>query len=488
MKKQLLLGSALMAFAFASAQVPADQIPAVQNVPNEEMLLTDETHTFFDIVNFPDDGGEREHIITHEKNKLGADHKYVANMYDGDAAWWAIKTQEASCYIVRFYIACKNDAPGSSGLFELIDTKTGDTVWEKNYEAAPIATASYGFSESELYIDETIPAGEYLFKLTFHNENGPISNTFQIYGWRFEAREEVTEVNLFTFCSPAEGGMITVTPGRYKFVAGTEVKAQATAATGYKFTGWNNGIDDPFTTNPYTFEINEDMDLEAMFEEVQMWSDVPGYVNFENTRLIGQGKVQYDTHQIKFYNPDTDAYDILAEGEIGTLPWLGDYRNNNTEEFDINVTEDGEYNFVFNWSCKTMDTETPSLTFELYDKDALEADATAAMPLWSEVFNIPFATNQWFQFREEKMEGINLTTGHKILRIYFKEPVKNKYTANIFSMKFGIGDNYGDEGAAIEEVAIDAAKAVRAYNLQGIEVPATTKGLIIVDGKKVYNK
>ncbi len=481
MKKQLLLGSALLAFAFASAQT-------VQNIPNETMLLTDEEHTTFEIVNFPEDGGERKHILTNPKNKLGADHQYVANMYDGDAAMWAVKSEAEACYIVRFYIACKTDAPGSYGDFSLINKATNEVVWEKRYDAAPVQTASYGFAETELYIDEPIPAGKYIFKLVFHNENGPISTTFNCYGWRFEARDEIQEVNLLTYCEPAEGGAVTVTPGRSKFVAGTEVMAQAIANTGYKFVRWDNGIDDPFTTNPYTFSINEDVDLTAYFEEVQMYSDIPGYVNFENTRLIGQGKVQYDKHQIKFYNPETGKYDILHEGEPGTVPWLGDYRNNYTEEFELNATEAGEYNFVFHWSLKTKDTETPSLTFEIYNKEDLDADQTAAMPVWSDVFEAPEATNQWFQFKEQKLDNINLTKGHKILRIYFKEPVKNKYTINILDMKFGIGDNYGEEQGAVEMVTVDQNKAVRAYNLQGIEVPADTKGLIIVDGKKVYNK
>lgn len=480
MKKQLLLGSALLAFAFASAQT-------AQNIPNESMLLTDTQYTEFEIVNFPEDGGEREHITTHEKNKLGADHKYVSNMYDGDAAIWAVKSEAEACYIVRFYIACKTDAPGSYGEFSLIDRATSQTVWEKRYDAAPVQTASYGFGEAELYIDEPIPAGEYLFKLVFHNENGPISGTFNCYGWRFEAREEIQEVNLATYCEPAEGGSISITPARYKFVAGTEVKAQAIPNTGYKFVGWDNGIDDPFTTNPYTFTIEEDVDLTANFEEVLMYSNIPGYVNFENTRLVGMGKVQYDSHQIKLYNPETEQYDIL-HGEPGQVPWLGDYRNNNTEEFEVKATQAGDYNFVFHWSLKTMDTETPSLTFELYNKADIEADATAAMPVWSDVFEAPEATKQWFQFKEHKFEGINLKEGSYILRIYFKEPVKNKYTINILDMKFGIGDNYGEDQDAVEVITIDEAKAVRAYNLQGIEVPADTKGLIIVDGKKVYNK
>lgn len=492
MKKQLLLGSALLAFAFANGQT-------VQNIPTAsgEYLKISEQDVKFDAVLEVDDNGDPiPHFSTNTKTTVtGADGKkescpdvvYVNNTHDGEAASWFVKSEAESCYIIRFAYSSKNDSPGAWGTFKLLDKATEDIVWEKRYDAAAIATASYAFHVTEVYVEDLIPAGEYIFKIEFQQED-PTKPSFRICQIEFEAREEITEVNLTTYCEPAEGGSVTISPSRSKFISGTEVKAQAIANTGYKFVGWDNAIDDIFNTNPYTFVIEEDIDLTAMFEEVQMYSNIPGYVNFENTRLIGQGKVQYDTHQIKFYNPESGEYDILHEGEIGTVPWLGDYRNNNAERFELNVTEAGVYNFVYHWSWKEKKVdEAPTLTFEIYDKDAYEADPTAAMPEWNQTFAPEEVTKQWFHFKEQKFEGINLTKGRKFLNILFKEPNQNKYTINILDMKFGIGDNYGGD-AAIEEVAIDANKAVRAYNLQGIEVPATTKGLIIVDGKKVYNK
>lgn len=495
MKKQLLLGSALLAFGFASAQT-------VQNIPTAEgsYLEISETAVTYDAVllNDPTTGDPIKHFTVQAEGKTsvtGDDGKkvstpdmvYVDKTHDGESATWAVKSDAASCYIIRFAYSSKNDAPGAWGTFKLLDKATENTVWEKRFDAAAIATASYAFFTTEVYVDETIPAGEYLFKIEFQQED-PLKDSFRVGQISFEAREEVVPVNLNVYCEPAEGGSVTVKPSRTQFVSGTEVTLQAIANTGYKFVGWDNGIDDPFTTNPYKFNIEDETDITAMFEEVQMWSNIPGYVNFENTRLVGQGKVQYDTHQIKFYNPDTDAYDILHEGAPGSVPWLGDYRNNNSERFELNATEDGVYNFVFHWSWKeAKNNETPSLTFQVFDKDAYDEDATSAMPEWEKTFAPEAPTTQWFCFKEYKYDDINLKKGRKYLNILFKEPVANKYTINILDMKFGIGDNYGED-AAIEEVAIDANKAVRAYNLQGIEVPATTKGLIIVDGKKVYNK
>lgn len=500
MKKQLLLGSALLAFAFASAQT----VQNIPTAPGTTLRISAEDVKFDAVLEVDDNGNPIEHFTKHEKmsyldengKKVAApDEVYVNNTHDGEAASWFVKSETESCYVIRFQYSSKNDAPGAWGTFKLLDKATKNPVWEKRYDAAAVQTASYAFAPTEVYVETPIPAGEYIFKVEFQQED-PLKPSFRMCRVEFEAREEIQEVNLMTYCEPAEGGSITITPSRNKFISGTEVKAQAIANTGYKFVGWDNGIDDPFTTNPYTFVIEEDIDLVANFEEVQMWSDVPGYVQFENTRLVGQGKVQYDSHQIKFYNPEKanddiaekDKYDIPHPGAPGTVPWLGDYRNNQKEEFDINVTEEGVYNFVFHWSWKeAKNGETPSLAFSIFDKAAYEEDPATAMPVWEDTFTPEAVTYNWFFFKEQKLENINLTKGHKILHIDFKEPVANKNTMNILDMKFGIGDNYGSE-AAIEEVAVDADKAVRAYNLQGIEVPATTKGLIIVDGKKVYNK
>lgn len=498
MKKQLLLGSALLAFAFASAQT-------TQNIPTAAGTYLEISETAVKYEATPEfekdeQGNVIKHITKRDDDKLSVtgddgkkvkfpDEVYVDNTHDGESASWCVKSTEESCYIIRFAYSSKNDAPGAWGTFKLIDKATENVAWEKRYDAAAIHGASYAFSVTEVYVDTPIPAGEYIFKIEFQQED-PTKPSFRVCQVAFEARAEVTQVNLLTYCDPAEGGSITISPSRSSFLAGTSVKVQAIANTGYKFVGWDNGIDDPFTTNPYTFVIEEDVDLTAMFEEVQMWSNVPGHVLFENTRLMSQGKVQYDTHDIKIWNPETEAYEAAyAPEQKGSIPWLGDYRNNNNEEFEINVTEDGVYNFVYYWSWKeAKNAETPSLTFDLFDKAAMEEDPTAAMPVWTSTYAPTEPTGQWFCFREQKEEGLNLKKGRYILHISFKEPVANKYTMNILDMKFGIGDNYGDSEAAIEEVVVDSNKVVRAYNLQGIEVPATTKGLIIVDGKKVYNK
>lgn len=48
---------------------------------------------------------------------------------------------------------------------------------------------------------------------------------------------------------------------------------------------------------------------------------------------------------------------------------------------------------------------------------------------------------------------------------------------------------YNSNTSGISDITVsDEAKTGKAYNLQGIEVAPDTKGLIIINGKKVYNK
>ena len=48
---------------------------------------------------------------------------------------------------------------------------------------------------------------------------------------------------------------------------------------------------------------------------------------------------------------------------------------------------------------------------------------------------------------------------------------------------------YNSNTSGISDITVsDDVKTGKAYNLQGIEVAPDTKGLIIIDGKKVYNK
>ncbi|MBQ0118675.1 MAG: hypothetical protein KBS42_02800, partial [Bacteroidales bacterium] len=94
-----------------------------------------------------------------------------------------------------------------------------------------------------------------------------------------------TIINQFTIDVFAEDGSVTGA-GTYDY--GTEVTLTATPNEGYEFDNWSNGI----TDNPYTFIVEQDVELTANFIKkfCTSWQDINSEIKvikyFENERLI----------------------------------------------------------------------------------------------------------------------------------------------------------------------------------------------------------
>lgn len=460
-----------MSFGFANAQT-------VQDIPNTTPLKLDGAYTNITINHTLEEGEEPGSAVTHEKYKEGQAY-YLSGFKSGDVAELCVKSTEESCYIIHFEVACKNDTPGSYGNFSLIDKNTQDIVWSVNhYDFAPIAKAWYGFSAGEIYVEDPIPAGEYIFSIEFQNENGGKSNTFNIGEFVFEAREEVRSYSLYTFVEPGdEAGSIVLNPSQNSYLEGTEIVATATPNTGYKFSHFENSYGDMIYENPYTLVITESEELVAYFDEVKMNNDVPGFIDWY-TRLGSQGEIQ------------TAGKDITVDGEkiadSGNVPYLGNYRNNNTESFELNVTEAGDYTMQLCYAVK--DQPQAGIEFAIYDKAAYEEDSSSATAEWAYTAENLATTGQWTTFSTVEYPNVNLTEGRKILTMRFFELASTKYTVNVLKVGFGLGDNWGETDGIEDVIATDNAP-VKAFNLQGIEVEPTAKGLIILsNGTKVYNK
>lgn len=475
MKKTLLLCAA-MGFGFAANAQTA------QNIPNNTPLLLTEGYVNITDVVAPEEGESAPNVTTHEKYNEG-NTNYLNNFKPGDIAELCVKSTQESCYIIHFEVACKNDTPGSYGEFKLTDKVTNDVVWSVSNTFDPVAKAWYGFSASEIYVDDPIPAGEYIFSIEFQNENGGKSNTFNIGEFRFEARENIETFSLYTYVEPGdEAGSITLSPSQNYYLADAEVTATATAKTGYKFNRFENGYGDVITENPYNIIMTEPTELIAYFDEVKMYSEIPGWIDFY-TRLVEGGKIETSNKQ---NNLDGEPY-----GEIGKVDNLGDYRNGKTEDFEIRVSEAGTYSFNVAYSCKKGDNDTPSIVFSIFDKAAYNEDPAAATAEWTYTLTPDEGIkNNWQQYYSKIVEGVQLTAGTKILHLLFQEPVSNKYTVNLLRLGFGNTPNWWEDNTnGIEDVVAGENAPVKAYNLQGIEVARDAKGLIILsNGTKIYNK
>ena len=83
-------------------------------------------------------------------------------------------------------------------------------------------------------------------------------------------------------------------------------------------------------------------------------------------------------------------------------------------------------------------------------------------------------------------DSFTLTAGKKVLKLDFKGATAGKETLNLCNISFALEGSSGIDDIVVGEGEINGE--VKAYNLQGIEVAPDTKGLIIINGKKVYNK
>jgi hypothetical protein len=84
------------------------------------------------------------------------------------------------------------------------------------------------------------------------------------------ASQEIEKVELTTYAS--EGGYVRPLNGIYKGrlqftivrLPGSEITIEALPADGYYFFGWSNG----WTANPLTFKLNSDMEITAVFKQI----------------------------------------------------------------------------------------------------------------------------------------------------------------------------------------------------------------------------
>lgn len=99
-----------------------------------------------------------------------------------------------------------------------------------------------------------------------------ISNV-QIIGNLSGTIAAITTYTVSTTNSPANGGNITSFPVGTTHDSGTEVTLTATRNFGYQFSHWANDLDQIVSTsNPYTFTLNNNVNLKAVYTAINTYS------------------------------------------------------------------------------------------------------------------------------------------------------------------------------------------------------------------------
>lgn len=472
MKKSLLLGAAVLAFGMTvSAQ-------KVQNIPTTEPLQLSEADgwTAITIKTLPEDGSDPK-----PRTSANAKHDNIwqfDNMCHGDQAVFKLNNTQEACYVIRFKTATKNQ--GSHILFEMQDA-AGDLEWSTQYDVYCNNDWNSKFESTMVFIEDPLTVGEKTLTLTFTNDAEGKTATVNCCEFEFEARgTDIETCSLYTAAECVNEnpdgdvpGSILVSPAQNAYLTGTEITLTAQANTGFKFLRWEDSDGNIVSEEAkYVFTIEATTDLIALFEKIKMESDVPGYVNL-NTRTTGFG------------NPETKAVSLDGEPYNEGEPtfYLSNYRKGQSEEFVLDVKKAGTYTISSPFSSKIgASDDMSSITFSIYDQASYVNDPEAT-PEWTDKLLGENEYNNWQKFTSHNFENVALSTGRKVLRLDFDG---TKYTVNLLYILF----NDGSISDGVNDIVLGGDEApVKAYNLQGIEVEPTTKGLIILsNGTKRINK
>ncbi len=488
MKKTLLLMAALFAGAFTvSAQDPVEPVEPTPFVQRDEVKPQA----------IPGDLTLGDCKITVMQGETPAKAVYAApgedskwegatlgNTNNGYTIEYNVTSTEASYYIITFMTGSKNN--GSSLDLEILNGT--ESVWKGTMNVPNNGQWSgRNWANPYCIVDTQIPAGSYNFVITCKQED-PAMNVVNIAGINFAARSEVPETSeLYTACTlmtasgeedGTEAGSVVVAPAMESYISGTEITLTARANTGYKFLYFvNNSVPDThIEENPYKFNIGSDAnDFTAYFEELDMMNPIPGTMSLDKAYDV----VGYASG--KDWNV-TKGGKIAQVGsteltKVDAIQYFSDMRNPSSACFKVDVKQAGQYVLTFGAADKDGGS---SVTFTLTDAD----DNTKAVTVG------PFAQGTaypkaggWTDFYMTKSDAFALTAGQKVLKIDFKGA---KNTLNLCNISFALEGSSGIDDIVVGEGEINGE--VKAYNLQGIEVAPDTKGLIIINGKKVYNK
>lgn len=176
-------------------------------------------------------------------------------------------------------------------------------------------------------------------------------------------------INSYTITAIAgEGGSVSSQGGEYE--EGTELTISATPDVGYRFVNWSNGSSEP----DITFTVNENINLEAIFEELPKYEIVFSEPN---------GGIIVVTYTYPNGNVENANNDYLSgeyyEGEIFTITpysqpgyrfvgWVGIDSTDNPLELIVesNIEISAEFE-VIPFDVNDMD----NVKYHLYNKDTL---------------------------------------------------------------------------------------------------------------------
>lgn len=500
MKKLLLSAAVALAGITASAEYHVWNFGEMLNDGEMTETVTIDGLTFYN--NYVE-GAEKQSVWTVDAGTTTAfDVTYTKRLKPGGSSEWNKGTEESPLpeeqwtpvsRLMSFQVDGPTDimvvyaAAGSSGERFL-------KIWVDNASNNPVTNACSSVNN-----------------YTYHY-NGEAATIYvgcdggvNFYGITTSEFNDISQASIYTYIDidpenpanpenldPAAGqcGTIAMSPGMPTagFDEGTEVTISYSPAGNFVFSYWDvDGV--KVETNPLKVIAGEASDVTAYVKYVDPFNAVPGYLDASTAKsgvvYDWLGKTGSDGKQ-RAVKVDGELWPNDAQSTEG-YSWNGlqGGKGSGNFAFQIRVTEAGNYNLLCATSAKT---QASNFSVAVYDGE----DNTGEIVSEANFVQEPTGQDWVYEQHIVPLEGA-LTTGVKYIEIkYTGDSSRASY---MLYAALGIGDNYGNwaerNPAGIEEIAIDNASVapVKYYNLQGIEVKADTKGLLILsNGTKVLNK
>ncbi len=193
---------------------------------------------------------------------------------------------------------------------------------------------------------------------------------------------------------------------------------------------------------------------------------IPGIIEAENFDEGGEGMTFHDSDAQdegnSGYRTDNGGLDIVAgNGNYA----LGYTAQGEWTEYTVNVAEEGEYEYV---ATVASGSDNSGFTLSVWEDGALTK--------LTNKINIPNGGN-WDDYNTVSGKLLkNLKKGEQTIRLTIDAPYGNIDKIELIC-----------KTAGIESIANDEESAVM-YNLSGLQVDASYKGIVIRNGKKVSNR
>jgi hypothetical protein len=194
----------------------------------------------------------------------------------------------------------------------------------------------------------------------FTGWRGDLSGTLNPATLMMDDDKEVTAVfeemepDMYSLQIGTEGeGTVTSDPPGEEFAEGTEVSLTASAASGWRFTGWQGDLSG--TQNPATLVMDEDKNVTAVFEEME-----PDQFTLQ-VSVQGEGSVSVSPSGDEFEAGTQVSLTAAADGGWRFIRWQGDLSGTENPA-SLLMDEDKEVTAVFQRiGPPTMEiTEQPS--------------------------------------------------------------------------------------------------------------------------------